>query len=159
MMVIMNERYFRAGAGTVIYNQEGHVAWFQRTHYPEVWQFQQGGIDADEAPEAAMWRELHEETGLTQADTARATEYPRWTIYEYTTDIITNTGFPDRLGQVHRWWFLGLKPEVTIDLTKASDKEFSDWRWTTFDAAIAETNDLKRHVYEELHEFFKTIRS
>ncbi|NBD73851.1 NUDIX domain-containing protein [Patescibacteria group bacterium] len=151
----MDTNYFRAGAGSVIYNEAGEVAWFRRVAHPAgVWQFQQGGIDAGEEPEDALWRELSEEVGLTQESIERIDVYPRWTLYEY-PDMSARPGC---LGQVHRWWFLKLAPGVVIDLTRATSHEFDEWRFTTFPEAIAETNELKRHVYEELFGYFRAVK-
>lgn len=149
----INHRYFRAGVGTVIYNENGQILLWQRLAYPEgIWQLQQGGIDQGELPEEAKWRELLEETGLGKDDLTDWHEYPHWTVYADNNAI--NDLEEGRLGQAHQWFFAKLKPAVEIDLTKAHDQEFSAWRWDTFENLIAETSPLKRHVYEALGEYF-----
>lgn len=155
----MDTAYFRAGVGAVIYNTDGQIVIFKRASHPiGVWQFPQGGIDAGEDPEITLWRELEEETGLTKDAFLATTPYPHWTTYEYPDELRLDpqNPNPERLGQAHRWWFLALKPETSINLETASDHEFSDFEWTTFDALLDHTNDFKHHVYEALRAFFQT---
>lgn len=150
----ISNRFFRAGVGTVIYNQEGRVAWFKRAHHPVgVWQFQQGGIDLGEHPIDTLWRELAEEIGLTKDDIAQIDEYPYWTTYQY-DETIDDASKP-RLGQTHRWFFLKLKSGTTIDLSKATDIEASDYACITFDEVVQQTDSFKKHVYQELHTYFE----
>jgi len=149
----IDTRFFRAGVGTVIYNTEGKVAWFERAQHPVgVWQFQQGGIDIGEEPEETLWRELAEEIGATKDDFDQVTMYPNWTVYQY--DHTVNDASKTRLGQAHRWYFLQLKDSVTIDLSKATEDEASAVRFITFDEVLSETKSFKLHVYQELKTYF-----
>ena len=149
----IDTRFFRAGVGTIIYNQSGQVALFERAQYPVgIWQFQQGGIDLGEDPETTLWRELREEVGLVPDDIATVTPYPHWTVHT-TSESMADPDKP-RLGQAHTWFFLELKADRTIDLSKASEHEASNWRFASFAAAISETEPHKKHVYQELEAFF-----
>lgn len=151
----IDTRFFRAGVGTVIYNQVGEVALFKRVQNPVgIWQFQQGGIDLGEQPEETLWRELKEEIGLTRADFTAIHEYPEWTVHQYEHTI--HDASKSRLGQAHRWYFLALDQAVTIDLSQATEHEASDWRFVTFAAAIAGTEAAKQPVYQALAEYFST---
>jgi putative (di)nucleoside polyphosphate hydrolase len=149
----MATRFFRAGVGTVVYNNARKIALFRRSQHPiGIWQLQQGGIDLGEYPEVTLWRELQEEIGLTTEAIEKVTEMPHWTIYE-DEHSATDHDIP-RIGQAHRWFFLKLKEGHTIDISLATDNEFDDWKWVTFEDAITCTRDKKRHVYETLHDFF-----
>lgn len=151
----IDTRFFRAGVGTVIYTHDGLVAWFERAQHPVgVWQFQQGGIDVGEHTEATLWRELSEEVGLTPQDFDSVVQYPRWTVYQY--DYTQDDASKSRLGQAHCWYFLRLRSDVTIDLSKATEDEASAVRFVTFDTVLAETSSFKRHVYAELKEYFES---
>ena len=92
--------------------------------------------------------------GLLKEDFSQITEREGWTLYEDTPALTDKTIV--RLGQVHHWYFLQLRPEVKIDLTKATDNEFKDWKWVTFDEAIELTNPDKQHVYRALKVFYDT---
>jgi putative (di)nucleoside polyphosphate hydrolase len=154
ILVFMTKPYFRPGTGTVIYNQAGEVLCFKRADLPDIWQLQQGGMDPDEQPIDTMWRELFEETGLTSADILNITEYPDWTVYTY-NERYNNAGRPECLGQAHRWYFLELNPITEIDLKRATDQEFTDWRWSTFTELIAETGEMKKGIYTGLNNYFR----
>ncbi len=58
---------FRLNVGIILSNDQGQVFWARRVGQ-DAWQFPQGGIDKEETPEQAMYRELKEETGLAQGD-------------------------------------------------------------------------------------------
>ncbi len=151
----MEQRYFRAGVGTVIYNDRGDVAFFRRAKYPiGVWQFQQGGIDTGETVETALWRELYEEIGLGKAHFEAAVIHPIWLAYADPSAVATT--HKDRLGQTHQWFYLKLNKGMQIDLRRASDNEFDAVKWITFAEAIAETDNFKKPVYEALYSHFVT---
>ncbi len=155
----MTNQYFRAGAGTVLYREDGTIAIFQRANLPEVWQLQQGGCDHDETVEDTLWRELYEETALTQAHITSVTPYPTWLPYPYPDAMRSQLRDPNCLGQIHRWYFLKLAPETVIDVTQAADKEFLACRFTTWTdllAAQVPPHDIKKVVYQTLANYFAT---
>ena len=61
---VIDEAGFRPNVGIIVTNQSGQVLWGKRVKGRDSWQFPQGGINADESPEEAMFRELQEEIGL-----------------------------------------------------------------------------------------------
>lgn len=153
----MENRYFRAGVGTVIYRHDNSVAYFRRTQRPVgVWQFQQGGVDPGEDTETTLWRELQEETGLTKKQIEKVTEMPGWTVYEDQSIEGTKQNEKMRIGQAHHWYFLKLKQGVEIDLNMALLEEFDELRWLSFDEVLEEVSHYKKHVYEALHKYFIT---
>ncbi len=96
---------------------------FERRDVPGQWQLPQGGIDRDETPIAAAWRELEEETGLTADDVELVEEFPEWVAYEWPTHLQRK----GRLGQCQRWFtfrVLDAQAEPTPD-----GDEFVDWAW------------------------------
>ena len=63
----IDEDGFRANVGIIIANHEGRLLLGGRIG-AKGWQFPQGGMEIDEDPEAAMYRELREEVGLEAGD-------------------------------------------------------------------------------------------
>lgn len=151
----MNTPYFRKGAGSVIYKEDGQVLVFKRTG-ENIWQFQQGGMDEGEEPEQTLWRELEEETALIKDDFIKIHPYPTPTIYHYPIEMILPARYINCLGQTHRWWFLEIASGTEIDLNKASDKEFEDYHWIPFTEYLLTTNSSFKHsVYNELFDYFR----
>src|SRR5690606_16137625 len=54
---------FRPNVGIMVANAQGEVLWARRVGQ-DAWQFPQGGINPEETPEDALYRELREEIGL-----------------------------------------------------------------------------------------------
>ena len=134
-------QYFRVGAGSVIYNDQGEILLFSRTDNPTIWQLQQGGMDEGETMDQTLWRELFEETALTEADFEQVDKYPDWLLYEYTWALRPELKDPNCLG-------------VEIDITKAVDKEFSEAKWVSFDHLLELPDTLKKDVYKALSKYF-----
>lgn len=98
---------FRAGVGCIVLNERDEVLMGERAAVPGAWQFPQGGVDEGEDGEAAAWRELGEETGLTPATAALLKAMDGWVGYELPAGYRTpKTG----RGQVHRWFAFRLAP-------------------------------------------------
>ena len=148
-------QYFRAGTGVVIYNDEGKILVFSRRDNPDIWQLQQGGQDIGETVTETLWRELVEETALTKNDFTTINEYPNWTLYAYSENLRGELKDSNCLGQAHRWFYLKLKPDILINLSKASDDEFVNFKWCTFDDLLAVTDTLKYQVYSDLKNHFE----
>ncbi len=147
-------QYFRAGTGTVIYNDNQEIVVFSRFNNPAIWQFQQGGMDEGEVLENTLWRELVEETGLSKDDFTEVTPYENWTQYEYRPELRLKNHDPNCMGQVHKWYFLKIKPNTEINLNNAAHQEFADWRWTTFTDFLSQPDSIKGKVFQELANFF-----
>lgn len=126
---------------------------FKRATHPiGVWELQQGGIDADEAPGDTLWRELKEEVGLSDDDITLVTKMEELTAYNRPEARINHSD--GLLGQAHQWFFLKLKAGVDIDLKKATDNEVSEFMWSDFKHIISLAATHKKHVYEALHDFY-----
>ena len=120
----MGSRHFRAGVVTVVRRSDGRVLAFERADVPGSWQLPQGGLEKAEAPLAAAWRELKEETGLGPDDVDLVGEHPDWILYEWPADVV---GAGARLGQVQRWFFF--RPRSDDVEPKPDGREFRAWQW------------------------------
>jgi len=58
---------FRPNVGIIIFNEKGQLLWAKRLGQ-DAWQFPQGGVQQDESPDQAAFRELNEEVGLAEED-------------------------------------------------------------------------------------------
>jgi putative (di)nucleoside polyphosphate hydrolase len=149
-MAMENHDYFRASVGAVVQNHRGEVLVLERSDQPGAWQLPQGGIRKNEEPEAAVLRELREETGLSPDRVQIVEVYPEWLAYELPAPAQNQ-----RLGrgQVQRWFWLRLACDPaseTIDLAAASSGEFRAWRWMPLSRIAEETVAFRRHIYRKL---------
>jgi 8-oxo-dGTP pyrophosphatase MutT (NUDIX family) len=71
---------YRPNVGIVLLNEQRQVFWAQRVNN-DGWQFPQGGMNTDETPEEAMYRELKEETGLSPGHVELLGSTPGWLRY------------------------------------------------------------------------------
>ena len=151
----MTELPYRANVGAVLFNAQGRVFVGRRADQAlgGAWQLPQGGIDGDEDPQVAVFRELQEEVG--SADATVIGEHPEWLTYDL-PDHLVGKAFGGRYrGQRQRWFalrFQGQDSDIRLDLDP--HPEFDAWRW----AELAELPGLavafKRPIYEVLVKSF-----
>ena len=79
----MNNQYRRC-VGMMILNSINEILVGRRIDHPSgYWQMPQGGIDENEIPENAVWREMEEEIGTTNAKLIGKST--KWLKYEIET--------------------------------------------------------------------------
>ena len=149
---VMNQnpgQYFRAGAGAVILNDSGLIFAIERKAVPGAWQLPQGGLDANEEPLQAVYRELLEETGIRANDLELVTQYPEPLVYELPPEYRkAKTG----RGQVHYWFIFRYKgDEKQIDLS--GEAEAATWQWMAFEDLLKLVAPFRKRVYRRLYDF------
>ena len=141
--------------GAVLFNRAGKVLVARRADLPNAegpaggWQLPQGGIDPDEDPTVAVFRELAEEIGTANAEILA--EHPAWLTYDLPQHLVGVALKGKFCGQKQKWFalrFLGRDSE--IDLSRDHDPEFDAWRWATLSDLPALAVDFKRAIYEVL---------
>ncbi len=155
----MNTLPYRPNVGAMLFNARGEVFVGRRADIPEgdaaarVWQMPQGGIDGDEDPAVAVFRELQEEIGTDKAEILG--EHPEWLTYDLPPQLVGRALRGKYRGQRQRWFalrFTGTDADIQLDLYP--HQEFDAWRWV----ALAELPELavafKRTIYEELARSF-----
>ena len=137
---------YRPNVGIVLMRQDGQVFWARRVRR-DGWQFPQGGMNTDETPVEAMYRELQEETGLLPEHVEVLGATPGWLRYKLPRAIRRN----ERqvcIGQKQVWFLLRLtgdESHVTLDHTDSP--EFDHWRWVDFWYPVEHVVMFKRGVY------------
>lgn len=139
---------FRAGVGIAVFDAGGRVLALERSAVPGGWQLPQGGIEDDEEPVDALWRELREETGLTRDDVRVIAELPEWLGYELPAEYRSaKTG----RGQVHKWFLLRASDDdIPVRTGTTPDSEFRAWRWIDLAELAEQTVAFRRPVYRRL---------
>lgn len=123
-----------------------------------LWQMPQGGIDQGEEPEAAAFRELHEETGIRTATILGRTS--GWLTYDLPPEAVGAALKGRFRGQKQKWFamqFEGGDDEVDIAPEVGEKPEFDAWRWEPAanlpDLVIA----FKRDVYVQVVDAFRHL--
>ena len=138
---------YRPNVGIVLMHADGRLFWARRVNR-DGWQFPQGGMNTDETPLEAMFRELREETGLLPEHVDVLGSTPGWLRYRLPRRCVRRGNRPVCIGQKQVWFLLRLncdEAEVRLDLTEKP--EFDSWRWVDFWYPAEHVVSFKREVY------------
>ena len=139
---------FRPNVGIVISNDVGNVFWARRVGGDNAWQFPQGGMQPNEMPEDALYRELFEEVGLTPASVKILAVTSRWLRYRLPKRLRRYNSSSRFRGQKQKWYLLKLVGDENDISMNCSDKpEFDAWRWVSYWYPLTEIVGFKQEVY------------
>ena len=96
---------YRPNVGIILMREDGRVFWARRA-YRDGWQFPQGGMNSDETPLEAMYRELREETGLQPEHVEVLGATPGWLRYRLPRRFVRRNERPICIGQKQVWFLL-----------------------------------------------------
>jgi putative (di)nucleoside polyphosphate hydrolase len=145
---VIDEDGFRPNVGIIICNGDGKVFWARRVGGKDAWQFPQGGIDAGESPEQALFRELYEEVGLRAHQVEVLGQTDRWLRYHLPRQYWRKGPGPRCVGQKQKWFLLRLRvPDSAIQLDAHGRPEFDHWEWVDYWYPIDRVIHFKREVY------------
>jgi putative (di)nucleoside polyphosphate hydrolase len=109
----------------VIRNQDGLVLAGERSDAKGAWQLPQGGVDAGESADQALFRELREEIGTDRLKVIhKLSEMIR---YDFPATMESGPALKYR-GQQQTWYLMEFLPDGMPDL-EVSDGEFQDIKW------------------------------
>lgn len=175
---MIDEHGYRPNVGIILSNADAKVLWARRAAR-DGWQFPQGGIRAHESVEQALYRELHEEIGLSRSHVEVLGRTRDWLRYDIPDEFrrrsarrepkahegasAESSGASARLdvdadrrraavfrGQKQTWFLLRLiGREQDVRLDLAERPEFDSWRWIDYWSAVDEIIGFKRDVYRQ----------
>ena len=138
---------YRPNVGIILCSADNKVLWGRRSRR-DGWQFPQGGMQREESPEQAMYRELKEEVGLDPSHVKIVGRTHDWLRYDLPESMLNSNPRSEFRGQKQIWFllrFLGKDSDVVLD---GGDKpEFDAWCWTGYWDAADDIIAFKRTVY------------
>ena len=147
---------YRMGAGVVLINPYGLIFAGQRIDNPgPAWQMPQGGIDGDEKPREAAYRELWEETGVTRDKVEFVGKTHGWVTYDLPPELLGKVWGGKYRGQRQKWFLFRFKGQDSDIRIASEHPEFSTWRWILADEMVESIVPFKRAVYEEVIRSFR----
>ena len=160
LMAKMQEKFknlpLRNGVGIVVLNEKNKVFVAKRIDNPKnFWQMPQGGVDKGEDLLRAAYRELKEETNITNVKLIK--ELDGTITYELPDHLLGIIWKGKFRGQKQKWFlmrFTGEENEINI---RTKNPEFLDWKWIDINEITNVVVDFKLHVYKELKEKIKKL--
>lgn len=150
----LKEKNYRPNVAAIIlspkYPEVCEVMVALRNDIKNAWQFPQGGIDEDETPREALFRELREEIGTSDIEVIA--EYPNWLSYDFPENVAKKMYPYD--GQMQKYFLVRLRSNAKIDL-KTKHPEFSEYRYVKINEVFKEVTQFKKGVYKKVIEYFK----
>jgi len=139
----------RSGVGIVVLNRINKVFVAKRIDNPKnFWQMPQGGVDAGENYLTAAYRELKEETSITNVELI--SELDGFMTYNLPDQLLGIIWKGKYRGQTQKWFlmrYLGKDNEINI---KTKNPEFIDWKWVELKEITKLVVDFKLDVYQQV---------
>lgn len=146
---MIDEHGYRPNVGIILCNAENRVFWARRFGR-DGWQFPQGGIQASESPEQALYRELHEEVGLEPQHVQLIGRTRDWLHYDIPMQFLRAPRGGQFRGQKQIWFLLRfIAEEERVRLNASARPEFDEWRWVDYWAPLMQIVEFKRGVYQQ----------
>ena len=137
----------------IIKNNKVFVA--RRISHKSFLQMPQGGIDDNESPEKALYRELQEELGTDKFKIKY--KLPFTLSYDFPIPIAKIVHNNKYAGQRLTWFlvdFIGSDHDINIE---TDIPEFSEWYWINIDELVTSTVFFKKNMYFSLVEAVKSF--
>lgn len=142
---------YRPCVGIMLANTRGHVFVGQRIDRDTgAWQMPQGGVDAGEKTLDAAYRELWEETGVSDRLVTLEAEARELIAYDLPVDVVPRIWKGRYRGQEQKWFlfrFHGSDDQIEIG---TEHPEFSEWKWLPKEELVDNIVPFKRSVYEKV---------
>ena len=151
---------YRPCVGTMMVNAAGHVFVGKRIDNQEGdwWQMPQGGVDPGEDMDAAMLREMEEETGVIAQHLTIVGTLGQELFYDLPPELKGKLWKGRYLGQRQTWYLVRFSgTDADIDLEAHKHPEFCAWKWVEPDLLPDLIVPFKRDVYQTVVDGFRYL--
>ncbi len=151
---------YRPCVGVMLVNAQGLVFVGKRidTKEGDAWQMPQGGIDDDEDLRAAAFRELFEETGVTEQNATILAQTREELLYDLPDELVGKLWGGQFRGQRQHWLLVRFTGQDSdIDLAAHDPAEFCEWRWIEPALLPDVIVPFKRRVYRAVLDEFRDL--
>ncbi len=148
------DHLYRSGVGIVVINHDKEIFVGKRIdNHSDAWQMPQGGLDAGEGEDTAMWRELAEETGIK--DIRVLAKSSKYFYYNLPYKLQKKFWGGKFLGQKQRWYLVEFLGDDEIINVTTEDPEFSEWKWIAREKILDAIVPFKRKLYDNVINEFR----
>ena len=152
---------YRPCVGVMLVNTEGRAFVGKRIDNKEGdwWQMPQGGVDDGEDLEAAMIRELAEETGARPRHLEVVAQLDEELFYDLPPELQGKLWGGKYVGQRQSWFLVRFTGEDSdIDLDAHEHPEFCEWKWVDPELLPDLIVPFKREIYRAIVTEFRGKR-
>ena len=153
-----NALNYRPCVGLMVVNTRKNFFTAQRLDFTSTaWQMPQGGIDEGEEALHAAYRELSEETSITENDVELLAVSRGWFSYDLPKELVSKLWNGLYRGQKQKWFlmrFIGNDDDINLN---TEIPEFSCWRWSTRQQLIESIVPFKKDLYRAVLKEFKPL--
>jgi putative (di)nucleoside polyphosphate hydrolase len=143
----------------MVLNNKKNIFTGQRLDFVSTaWQMPQGGINEGEEDLQAAFRELREETSITECNVELLAVSNDWLSYDLPKELVPKFWDGAYRGQKQKWFlmnFIGDDNDINLN---TEIPEFSCWRWSTrqqlVDSIVPFKKDLYKAVLNKFQKFF-----
>lgn len=142
---------YRPNVAAILLNMENFMLVAQRSGLRNAWQFPQGGVDAGESLEEALYREIQEEVGVTK-DHIQVLDRKGGYRYDFPKGRLKYGIYGGQEQVYYLCRFLGKDKDINLD---TEHREFDRWRWIKPEKFDMEwVPRFKRDVYRRVFKDF-----
>jgi putative (di)nucleoside polyphosphate hydrolase len=142
----------------MIINDKKTIFTAQRLDFASAaWQMPQGGINDGEEEVHAAYRELYEETSITESSVELLAVSKGWFSYDLPLDLVPKLWNGAYKGQKQKWFLMKFSGNENQINLKTEIPEFSCWRWSTKQQLIDSIVPFKRDLYRSVVKEFQTF--
>lgn len=161
---VMSQMPYRQNVVGVIINQENKIFLGQRVYRgswqspididspkPAVWQFPQGGVDANEDPDKAILREVWEETGISFDKISiikKSTAVNQYTWSHGKRELLFNSfKYRGQEQKIYFLKFLGSNDDINLNMPHP---EFTNYQWVNTENLLEIVDLYRRPLIEKI---------